>query len=332
MKRFPNLANIPAQSFLEDNSLLYSFRVTPDGKRATDGQAAAWDWKIFALADARARREIENDTSLPAAVKESLLSSEAHFVLDLEDGWLHGSIPDLVHENYGHFDALGHLRFGLNGEHIIAGRRRPLQSLDRVRLAFEQATTPLPAPLDFLDKFVSNLNSALSRRIVETGVLLDSIEVRIVGEDWQGERERLSDVRRRAVVLNRQIGSVNGVFRNLLQAHANDLPSDMRELFQEFLQRNGSLYHDVEQVQARARLLQDEVMARLSERSNNLLSIISIMTAVMLPATIVTGMFGMNTKGLPFENSPNGFWLATFAAILLAGLFYLFVRHLTRRY
>ncbi len=332
MDRFPALAKIPAQSFLDNNSLLFSFRVGPDGRPAAEGQSAVWDWKIYALADARARREIENETSLPAMVKDSLLSTEEHFMLDFENDWLHGSVPDLVHENYGHFDALGHLRFAMSGDRLVAGRRRPLQSLDKVRLAFEQGKSPLMTPLDFLDRLVSNLSAALSRRIVDTGVLLDSIEVRIVGEDWQGERERLSEVRRRAVVLNRQIGSVNGVFRNLLQAHANDLQPEMRELFQEFLQRNSSLYHDVEQVQARARLLQDEVMARLSERSNNLLSIISIMTAVMLPATIVTGMFGMNTGGLPFENNPNGFWLATFAAVLLAGLFYLFVRHLTRRY
>ena len=269
---------------------------------------------------------------MPQFAKESLLLTEAHFFLDWEEGWLHGSVPDMVHENYGHCDTFGHLHFAMSADSLVIGRRKPLQSLDTVRLAFEQGKFPLRAPLDFLERLASSLSAALARRIADTAVLLDSIETRIVGEDWHGERERLSEVRRRAVVLNRQIGSVNGVYRNLLQTHGNEVPPEMREMFQMFLQRNSSLHHDVEQVQARARLLQDEVMARLSERSNTLLSIISVMTAVMLPATIVTGMFGMNTNGLPFAGNPNGFWLATLAAILFAGLFYLLVKHLTRRF
>lgn len=312
--------------------MLFSHSVNADGAVASEGDRVAWVWKIYALADVRARREIENDGSLPLFTRESLLLTEVHFTLDWESGWLHGSIPDLVHENYGHSDTLGHLHFAMCADRLIVGRRKPLQSLDRVRLAFEQGKALMHTPLDFLDRLAASLSAALSQRITDTGVLLDSIETRIVGEDWQGERERLSDVRRRAVVLNRQIGSINGVFRNLLQTHSNELPTEMRELFQMFLQRNSSLHHDLEQVQARARLLQDEVMARLSERSNELLSIISIMTAVMLPATIVTGMFGMNTNGLPFADNPNGFWLATFAAAIFAGLFYLLVRHLTRRF
>ena len=35
----------------------------------------------------------------------------------------------------------------------------------------------------------------------------------------------------------------------------------------------------------------------------------------MLPATAVTGFFGMNTGGLPFVNSPAGTALATTLAV-----------------
>lgn len=316
----------------DQKSLLFSFAVGETGSVTQANETASWNWEIYALADARSRRAIENRLDLPPTVKESLLASDLHFGLEYEDGWLHGSIPDFVHENYGVSDTLGHLRIALSDRKLVCARKKPLQNLDTVRLAFEQKRLQLTAPQQALEKLVEALSASLRHQIQEIALILDSIEVHIVGEEWGGERERLTDVRRRSVVVNRHISSVNGVFSNVLQSRQQRLPNQLRELFNDIVQRNGDLHYNIEQVQARARLLQDEVMARLTERSNNLLSIISVMTAVMLPATIVTGMFGMNMSGLPFSDNPNGFWLATFVAVALAGLFYLLVRHLTHRF
>jgi zinc transporter len=200
-----------------------------------------------------------------------------------------------------------------------------------VRVGLEKGKTILIGPLDFIDELVSSLTSALYNKIGEATALLDSIEVRVVGDGWQGERERLSEVRRRAVALNRHIASINGAFKNVQSMRNHEISKETKLLFHDISQRCYALQHDVEQVQARARLLQDEIMARLSERSNNLLTIISVMTAVMLPATIVTGLFGMNTQGLPFAQNANGFWFASGFATFLAGLLYVLVRYLLKR-
>ena len=233
--------------------------------------------------------------------------------------------------HYEETERLGHLRFALNGDFLFTGRRQPLQTLDEIRLAIEQAKLKLPNPMDLIDAYVSKLIDTFGRKIAALSKLLDSIEDRIVGDGWQDERVRLSQARRNAVLVNRQISSLGGVFRALDQTHSKVLPVEMNELFREFVQRSSALYHDIEQVQARARLLQEEIMAKLTERSNRLLEIISIMTAVLLPATIVTGMFGMNTDGLPFAGDTYGFWLVSGVAILLAALCYFVVRRLSGR-
>jgi zinc transporter len=290
---------------LESKGMLFSFDFDATGLTVIDDSQTRWSWWIFALTDGRARREIEHDAELSLDAKASLLSNDAHFQISYEDGWLHGSIPDLLHLHYEETERLGHLRFALNGEFLFTGRRQPLQTLDDIRLLVEQAKLKLPSPIDLMD--------------------------RIVGDSWQDERVRLSQARRNAVLVNRQISSLGGVFRALDQTHSKVLPVEMNELFREFVQRSSALYHDIEQVQARARLLQEEIMAKLTERSNRLLEIISIMTAVLLPATIVTGMFGMNTDGLPFAGDTYGFWLVSGVAILLAALCYFVVRRLSGR-
>ncbi|UZF94030.1 CorA family divalent cation transporter [Bosea sp. NBC_00550] len=65
-------------------------------------------------------------------------------------------------------------------------------------------------------------------------------------------------------------------------------------------------------VQDRARLLQDEIAARSASRTNRQLYVLSLLTALFLPATFITGLFGINVKGLPWVESDLG---AVFVAI-----------------
>jgi zinc transporter len=83
-------------------------------------------------------------------------------------------------------------------------------------------------------------------------------------------------------------------------------------------------------LQARTRLLQDELMAKLTEQSNQLLYILSVMTAVLLPMTIISGLFGMNVGGLPLVDTPHGFWVVTAISVVIAGIVYKIVRRLGR--
>ena len=50
------------------------------------------------------------------------------------------------------------------------------------------------------------------------------------------------------------------------------------------------------------------------EKMNHIMFILTIISAIFLPLTLVTGFFGMNTGGLPFVNDPNG----TIKAVVLS--------------
>ncbi len=52
--------------------------------------------------------------------------------------------------------------------------------------------------------------------------------------------------------------------------------------------------------------------------TNRRLLTLSLLTAAILPPTLVTGFFGMNTKDLPFQDIPGGTWYA-FAIAAAAG-------------
>ena len=55
---------------------------------------------------------------------------------------------------------------------------------------------------------------------------------------------------------------------------------------------------DITALTERVRSLQDELTSRLADETNRRLYLVSIVTALVMPATFVTGFFGMNTGGL----------------------------------
>jgi Mg2+ and Co2+ transporter CorA len=74
-------------------------------------------------------------------------------------------------------------------------------------------------------------------------------------------------------------------------------------------------------------LLHDEVATKLAEQTNRQLYVLSILTALFLPPTLVFGIFGMNTGGLPLTQNPTG----TVIALVLGALASLVVWLMLRR-
>ncbi len=70
----------------------------------------------------------------------------------------------------------------------------------------------------------------------------------------------------------------------------------------------GEVVGDLDTIQERAKLLQEELAGRALEETNRNLVILSVVTAVFMPVTLITGIFGMNVAGLPGLEDGSAFW------------------------
>ncbi len=93
-------------------------------------------------------------------------------------------------------------------------------------------------------------------------------------------------------------------------------------------QRIEALDQELLELQDRARFLQDEIAAKLANTTNRHLYVLSILTAMLMPATLVTGIFGMNTSDLPLEGGGHGTFVAIGIAIAASALVLYLLRRL----
>ena len=127
--------------------------------------------------------------------------------------------------------------------------------------------------------------------------------------------------------MHRQLAQLRVLFHRIeprVAANHAALAAPLSDL----IQKLDALEHDFGSLQERSRYLQDEVATKMTAITNRRLFTLSILTACLLPPTLVTGFFGMNTKDLPFQQMDGGTWYALGLCVAAGAVAYWALRRL----
>jgi len=290
-----------------------------------DAEAAgSFRWLHLNLADHGTKRWIAENPAFSVQIRELLLASETH-QRALVDG---GYIGCVLHDFERDFDVtdtqrIGALRIALTPTLMLTTRLHPLRSADIARHRLERgsaATGPAQA-LDLLISAITSNIADIARSL--SGDVRQAEDAFLDGHHPPGARD-LVLIRRRLAQIHGLLSGMRSVFQRLEEDE--ELPAHLRPTVEKLVQRLQSLDADILEVQGQLRLLRDEVDIQAAQRTNQNLYILSIITALMLPATLVTGIFGMNTGGMPLAQGAHGTLFATMIAMGAAGITYWVLR------
>ncbi len=296
-------------------------RLAPDVQLAELQTEDGFFWLHLNLADSRVASFLENMQGLDESIKGNLTTHETHPSIVVDDGALYGTLVDFQREFDQETRDIGWLHFALGERYIITTRLQPLRSVDRLRAAIDKNPKRYSTPSHVFEGLVAEFQRSLIALVMETTEELNAIEDFVYDSTPRDERRRLAPVRRTVVRLHRHLRTVLTLMRRASAADDEEMPFGFEEIAARLTGRLESIDHDVYALQERARLLHEEVDSKLSSETNRHLYILSLMTAFLLPPTLVTGFFGMNTGALPFTEGTSGtIYAASFivASILFA--------------
>jgi zinc transporter len=311
---------------------IYHFQ--PDGTAALIPNAAVeraladhvgWTWVHLSLADVRCRAWIPQHAPLSELAREILLGPDEHLRLDVLGHEIVGVMPDLHQDIAQATDALVRLRFVMTERMLISARRMPAHSVEINRRAIESGKR-FPSAVSLLDAVIDQFADAIGHMAERLGSELDSIEDYVMHDELSDQRLRIGRVRLQAVRVHRQLAQLRGMFHRIeprMVAEHGAVAQAMRALAQKL-----AIDHEVGSLQERARRLLDEVAAKMAETTYRRLFTLSVLTACLLPPTLVTGFFGMNTKDLPWQNTDGGTWMALAVAMIASALSYWALRRM----
>ncbi|WP_113439333.1 transporter [Rhizobium cremeum] len=290
---------------------------------AIDVGEGCFVWLHLNLADARCTAFLENFPGLTEQARAALTTHETHAALTVDEQAFYGTLVDFQREFDSTTRDIGWLHFALSDAFIITTRLQPIRSIDPVRAAIEKNAAKFRQPIQVFEALVVEFQRGIISMVLELTDELNAIEDFVYDSELRDERRRLAPVRRVVVRLHRHLRTVLALMRRAAATDDDELPSGFEDVAERLVNRLEAADNDVYALQERARLLHEEIDSKLSSETNRHLYILSLMTAFLLPPSLVTGFFGMNTSSLPFAEGIGGtLWAVGFivASILAAWL------------
>lgn len=295
--------------------------VDGEARELDDCEGAASDgfrWLHLNLADHRTRQWIANASELPRDARELLLAPDTHQRSVVEREGIGCVIHDFEREfEKTHTDRIGAVRIAITPRLVVTTRQHPVRSADITRRRLKAGVRPETpgAALDFLVSAVCENIADIARSLERE--LQATEDAFLEGRDPTSRG--LMQIRRRIAQIHRLLEGMRSVFKRL--ERDDDLPPALHPIVEKLSQRLLALDGDIREIQGQLRQLRDEIDIQSEQRTNQNLYLLSIITALMLPATLVTGLFGMNTGGMPLAGE-HGTLVATLLAAAAAGVSY----------
>ncbi len=302
---------------------VWAYRFEPAGARcrrerrdvslAELQEGGGFFWLHLALSDARLPALLERLPGLPPEALQALTSRDAHAALTVSPEYICGTLVDFQRDFDAMTSDIGWLHFAVTESFIITTRLHPLRSIDRVRAAIEK-NGRVRGPMDVFSALVIEFQRTVTGMVQEINDELNLIEDFVYEDARRDETRRLAPARRTIVKLHRHLRTELALLRRVTSADDDEIPPGFEAIARQLSDRIETVERDVSSLQERARLLHEDIDSRATSETNRHLYILSLFTAFLMPPTLVTGFFGMNTGNLPFAGENSG---TLFAALVI---------------
>jgi len=306
------------------DTFICAYSLNGDGSGAAVSREALWSteddskpiWIHLSARSDLARQWLADEAGLPdPMLVEALLAEDTRpRMLSREDGLLLILRGVNLNENAEPEDMVS-MRIWLEPKRFISVQLRNLKGVAEMQGLLQSGT----GPLDISDLLITFIEGSIKRISPVIGDLtegIDELEDQILQMQLSGAREQITAIRRSTSIFNRFLSPQKDIVERLINTQKLNLTDTLR---QRLFEAHNDMTRFVEELQAmreRAHLIQDEVTNILTARLNKNTYALSIIAAIFLPLSFLTGLLGINIPGIPGAEDPRAFLV--FCGILSA--------------
>lgn len=218
------------------------------------------------------------------------------------------------------------IRIFLHAQCIISTSHYPAQALKEVDGCLQRGEGPVSVT-DWLVAICDRLTEHVSEVLEYFQDEVVSLEDALL-ELQRPSQGKLALLRKQLVIVRRYMVPQRDVFSRLASESICSMDAAGRRSMQEISDRLGRGLDDLNACLARTAIIADEITTLVAEAMNRRTYTMSLLAMIFLPATFLTGLFGVNLGGIPGGGWRYGF---AFFCLLLLAIALLIIYWLKRR-
>ncbi len=217
------------------------------------------------------------------------------------------------------------LRIFITPDLIISSRRRALLSEQDVYGQLKLGGGA-DTPADWLVEICDALTDRAGEFVEELHDKILDLEEMVLMRDLPANG-RLALIRKQLIMIRRYLSPQRDLVARLANEKISWLDEDDRRRLLDIADRLRRWLDDLDAGVARTAVLADEINNLMAEATNRRAYQMSVMALLFLPASFLTGLFGINLGGIPGAESPTAFWVFCGSLVALATGLAVWLKH-----
>lgn len=136
--------------------------------------------------------------------------------------------------------------------------------------------------------------------------VIDELEDQVLDRPTPDTLQRIFDTKRSLILLRRVLVNTRDVAGHLQRSESELIHRDMWPFFRDVYDH---VSRNLDLVETQRDLLTgtlDIYLSSVANRTNQVMKLLTVLGTIALPALVISGIYGMNLKGLPWVDSPHG--------------------------
>lgn len=148
--------------------------------------------------------------------------------------------------------------------------------------------------------------------IEKIGDKVEGIEEEIINEPRRESLIELYNLKRQVIYLRKQVWPLRDMINNLLRSETEFITENTQLFFRDLQDHSTRIIDTVETYRDLLSGMMDIYLSTNSNKMNEVMKVLTIMSSIFIPVTFIAGVYGMNFEFMPELKSPYGYagvWL-----------------------
>ena len=209
------------------------------------------------------------------------------------------------------------VRLWMDHETVLSVRMRKLRETQVIEQKIGQGIGPISTD-GFLVSFVEEMVISLEQQLAVLVDLVDQAEIDLVdGALDLSLRKRVMALRQQTISYRRYLIPQRDVLASILMLgiDVSFISASNHRKLQELHDQVTRHAEDIDVLRERTVIIGEEITSSYAERQNRNMYILSLVAAIFLPLSFMTGLLGVNIGGIPGQNVTEAFVI--FCSVLI---------------
>jgi magnesium transporter len=215
----------------------------------------------------------------------------------------------------------------LGAHYVVTYHTQPIPAVDRVWAACQRDGRSMQRSASYvLYRLADELVTDCMPVIEQIDEAIDQIEDRIFSSPAPDLLERLFALKRALLRLRRTVAPQREALNKLARGDFDVIDKEERVSFRDVYDHLVRLHDIVESLRDLVGSALDTYLSVINNRMSDVMKVLTVITTIFIPLTLIAGIYGMNFKYMPELGWPGGYPMIWLVMLIIAGAMLVYFR------